>query len=295
VLFDNGAGQSPTGSSTPGDPYAGFEQSFSTFPIPGTTAQSWYFGPGGVLDDQPATQAGIDQYTSNANAEPLTDYGSNTGAGGLWGNASQWQWNWAQNPSGTAVSYVSAPLQSNTTVIGGGAVHVWVRSSTPDVDLQAMVSEVRPDGNETFVQDGWIRASERKLATTSNNLFKQAPTVLQPIPTELASDVQPMPQSQFVEVVIPLYFEGHVYRAGSRIRVTIAAPNGTQPVWSFGETQPPTGTSTVSVEFSPSMPSSLILPVVPGVDVPASLPPCPSLRNEPCRPYVPISNQTAPN
>jgi hypothetical protein len=295
VLFDNGAGKSPTGSSTPGDPYAGFEQSFSTFPIPGTTARSWYFGPGGGLDDQPAAQAGIDQYTSNANAEPLTDYGSNTGTGGLWGNASQWQWNWAQNPSGTAVSYVSAPLQSNTAVIGGGALHVWVRSSTPDVDLQATVSEVRPDGNETFVQDGWIRASERKLATTSNNLFKQEPTVLEPIPTELASDVQPMPQGQFVEVVIPLYFEGHVYRAGARIRVTIAAPNGAQPVWSFGETQPPTGTSTVSVEFSPSMPSRLVLPVVPGVDVPTSLPPCPSLRNEPCRPDVPITNQTAPN
>jgi hypothetical protein len=31
------------------------------------------------------------------------------------------------------------------------------------------------------------------------------------------------------------------------------------------------------------MPSSLVLPVVPGVDVPSGLPPCPSLRNEPCR------------
>ena len=55
---------------------------------------------------------------------------------------------------GTAVRYVSAPLTSNTTVIGSGAVHLWVKSSTPDVDLQATVSEVRPDGNETFVQNG---------------------------------------------------------------------------------------------------------------------------------------------
>ncbi len=75
-----------------------------------------------------------------------TDYGHYTETGGLWGNASDWKWKWKQNPSGTAVSYVSAPLKQNTTVIGGGAVHVWVRSSTPDVDLQATVSEVRPDG-----------------------------------------------------------------------------------------------------------------------------------------------------
>jgi predicted acyl esterase len=287
VLFDNGAGTSPTGTSTPGDPYPAFEQSFSAFPIPGTTARYWYFGPRGTLYDTPPAHAGSDKYTSNASALPLTDYSSNTGAGGLWGNASQWQWNWQQNPSHTAVSYTSAPLTANTTVIGGGTVDAWAESSSPDVDLQATVSEIRPDGNETFVQNGWIRASERKLATTADNIFKQPSTVLEPIPTFLASDVQPMPTGQFAEVVIPLYFEGHVYRAGSRIKVTIAAPNGTQAIWSFNQTQPPTGTPTESIAFSQSMPSSLILPVVPGVSIPTGLPPCPSLRNEPCRQVAP--------
>ena len=137
---------------------------------------------------------------------------------------------------------MSEPLASNTVAIGGGAVHLWVKSSTPDVDLQATVSEVRPDGNETFVQDGWIRASERKLATDANNILKEQPTELEPIPTMLAKNVRPMPAGRFVPVVVPLYFEGHAYRAGSRIRVTIAAPNGTQPIWSFSQTQPEGGT-----------------------------------------------------
>jgi predicted acyl esterase len=290
VLFDNGAGTSPTGSTTAGDPYPGFEQSFSKLPIPGTKAQTWYFGPGGALDQQQPAAEGVDSYTSDANAVSLTDYGANTGGGGLWGNASEWQWNWAQPPAGSAVSSVSAPLTSNTTAVGGGAVHLWVKSSTPDVDLQATVSEVRPDGNETFVQNGWIRASERTLATDANNMFKQTPTLLQPIPTFLASDVQPMPANEFVPVVIPLYFQGHAYRAGSRIRITISAPNGTQPVWSFGQTQPTGSTATESIAFSPSMPSSLILPIVPGVSVPTGLPACPSLRNEPCRPYQAFVN-----
>ena len=136
VLFDNGAGTSPTGSTTAGDPYPGFEQSFSDFPIPGTTAKSWYLGPGGTLNEQPSTVKGVDSYTSDAKATPLTDYGANTGTGGLWGNASQWEYNWEQPPSGSAVSYVSAPLTSNTTAIGGGAVQLWVKSSTPNVDFQ---------------------------------------------------------------------------------------------------------------------------------------------------------------
>jgi predicted acyl esterase len=285
VLFDNGAGSSPGASSNPGDPYPAFEQSFSGFPIPGTTARTWYFGSGGTLNDNPPATAGTDTYTSNASALPLNDYPQCcTGAGGLWGNASQWQWNWQHNPSGSAVSYTSQPMTGNTAVIGGGGVQAWVESSTPDVDLQATVSEVRPDGSETFVQNGWIRASERKLSTDSNNIFKQPSTQLEPIPTFLASDQQPMPSGQFAQVTVPLYFQGHVYRPGSRIKVTLAAPNGTQPIWSFNETQPPTGTATESVAFSGAMPSSLSLPVVPGVSVTSALPACPSLRNEPCRP-----------
>jgi len=46
VLFDNGGGPSPSGSITPGDPYPAFEQSFASFPIPGTLARFWYLGPG---------------------------------------------------------------------------------------------------------------------------------------------------------------------------------------------------------------------------------------------------------
>ncbi len=216
VLFDNGAGTSPLGTTTPGDPYPGFEQSFSKFPIPGTKARSWYLGSGGTLGEKQPTAEGTDSYTSDAKATPLTDYGSNTGGGGLWGNASQWEWNWVQPPAGSAVSYVSAPLSADTTAVGAGAVHLWVKSSTPDVDLLATVSEVRPDGNETFVQNGWLRASERKLSTSAKNIFKQRPTALQPIPTFLPSDVEPMPADQYVPVTIPLYFEGHAYRTDSR-------------------------------------------------------------------------------
>jgi hypothetical protein len=289
VLFDNGAGTSPTLSKTPGDPYPAFERSFSSWPIEGTAAQTWYFGPGGTLSDGLPASAGVDQYTSNANALPLTNYGSNNGGGGLWGNASQWDWKWEQNPAGSAVSYVTAPLAADTTVVGGGAVYVWVRSSTPDVDLQATVSEVRPDGNETFVQNGYMRGSERVLSTDSNNLFKEPSTLLNPIASFLEADVSPMPSDSFVRVAIPLYYQGHVYRAGSQIRVTIAGPNGAQPIWSFSESEP-NGTSMVAIAYSPIQPSTLVLPVIAGLSAPTPLPPCPSLRNQPCRPYVALVN-----
>jgi predicted acyl esterase len=274
VLFDNGAG-----GSKAGDPQPAFEQSFPSFPIPGTTARSWYLSVNGAFADRPPLRKRVNSFTWNAHARPLTDFTGDTGSGsgGLW--TATPSYHWLQPPAGSAVSYLTSPLSSSTTVIGAGAVHVWVRSSTPNVDLQATISEVRPDGKETFVQNGWVRADERKLDHHKSSL-------LEPVLSLRRADISPLPRNRFVEVTIPLYYEGHAYRAGSRIRLTITSPNGDQPIWSFSQTSP-RGRAHVSIGYSQRMPSRLILPMVPGVSVPSGLPPCPGLRGEPCRPYQP--------
>jgi predicted acyl esterase len=281
VLFDNGAG----GLLGPGRPYPGFEKSFDSFPIPGTQAQSWYLSPGGNLAGSAPASSGADEFTWDSHALPKTDFSGDTasGTGGLW--TALPEYHWEQSPPGSAVSYLTAPLAQNTTVIGAGAVNVWVRSSSPNVDLQATVSEVRPDGKETFVQNGWVRGNERALDAAKS-------TPLEPVLSLRESDVSPLPANEFVPVTIPLYYEGHAYRAGSRIRVTIAAPNGTQPIWAFDRADPE-GTAQVAIAYGGNTPSNLLLPVVPGVSVPTGLPPCPGLRGEPCRSYQAFTNSPA--
>jgi len=276
VLFDNGAG-----GNNPGEPLPGFEQSFPRWPIPGTQARTWYVGPGRTLGDRRASRSGSNAFTWNAKARPLTDFTGDTAGGtnGLWTATPPYKW--LEPPKGGAVSYLTAPLSSDTVVVGAGALHLWVRSSTHDVDLQATISEVRPDGKEVFVQNAWLRASDRKLD-------RRKSTVLEPWPSGRLSDVRPMPRRRYAQVTMPLYYEGHAYRAGSRIRVTVTAPNGDQPIWSFSETTP-SSTPKVSLAYSRSRPSRLILPIVPGVKVPNGLPPCPGLRGEPCRTYQPAN------
>jgi putative CocE/NonD family hydrolase len=279
VLFDNGAG------SSPGKPVPGFEQSFGEFPVPGTQARTWYLSSGGALREKAPAGSHADAFTWNAAALPKTDFRGDTAAGseGLWTATPPYRWE--QSPPSSAVSYLTAPLSENTTVIGAGAVRLWVRSPTPDLDLQATISEVRPDGLETFVQNGWVRASERRL-----DRRKSRP--LEPVLGLRRSEVSPLPRGRFVRLTIPLYYEGHAYRAGSRIRVTIAAPNGTQPIWAFDRTQPQ-GSAEVAIGYGSKRPSNLLLPVVPGVSVPSGLPPCPGLRGEPCRDYAPLPNASA--
>jgi predicted acyl esterase len=279
VLFDNGAG-----SSSPGHPYPGFERSYSAFPIPGTTARSWYLAPGGGLADQPTANTAADAFKWDAHARPLTDFSGDTGSGGLWNATPNYQW--TQDPAHSAVAYATPPLAGDATVVGAGAVDLWIRSATPNVDLQATISEVRPDGKETFVQNGWLRANEPNLDATKS-------TLLEPVLSLRAQDVTPLPADRFVKVTVPLYYEGHVYRAGSRIRVRISAPNGDQPIWAFAETEP-AAQADVAIAYGGDKPSRLVLPVAPGPSAPTGLPPCPGLRGEPCRDYQPFVNDTAP-
>jgi predicted acyl esterase len=272
ILFDNGAG------STPGAPVPGFEADFNRFPIGATRAGSLFFGPSGTLAGKPPKKAGSDTFTWDKASRPADDFaGTNTGTGDLW--TAHPSYDWRQPPAGSAASYITPPLASDTAVIGGGAVHAWIRASTPDVDLQVTISEVRPDGKETYVQSGWLRASRRALDERKSSL-------LEPVLSLRRSDVAKLPKGKFTKVVIPLYYEGHVYRAGSRIRVMITAPVGDQPVWAFDQTVP-FGTSNVTVNFSRKHPSSVVLPFVPGIRAPTPLPPCPSLRGEPCRTFAP--------
>jgi uncharacterized protein len=279
VLFDNGAG-----GATPGAPYPGFEDSFTRFPVPGTQARSWYLNAGGTLTAGRPTRALGDQFTWNPHAGTATDFtGPGDGSkGGLW-NATP-TYHWSQRPAGSAASYVSAPLTANTVVVGGGAVQLWVKASTPSVDLQATVSEIRPDGTETFVQDGWLRVSERKLDASLS-------TPLAPVLSLRRADAEPLPAGRFTEVTVPLYYEGHAYRRGSRIRIVISAPGGDQPVWAFSETNPGHAAK-VQIAHSRQFPSRVLLPVVPGVAVSSALPPCPGLRGEPCRPYKPSADHS---
>jgi predicted acyl esterase len=279
ILFENGAG-----GTQPGAPNPAFEQSFGKFPIPGTRARSWYLAAKGALLDGRSERPGADSFTWDPRARSLTNFHGDTGAGegGLWTATPDYRWE--QNPRGSAVSYLTRPLDEDTGVVGAGAVRVWVRSSKPNVDLQATLTEVRPDGKETFVQNGWVRANMRKLDP-------QKSTPLEPVLSLRERDVSPMPPDRFVKVTIPLYYEGHVYRAGSRIRVIISAPNGDQPVWSFSKTEPK-GRAKVSIAYSDRKPSRLTLRVVPRVNVESGLPPCPGLRGQPCRDYRPLANRT---
>jgi predicted acyl esterase len=274
--FDNGA----AAGNAAGIPLPGFTVTASRYPLPGTQARSWYLAPGGSLTAAPGA-SGSDTFTYRSSVGTATDYhGHNDGPGGLWGVDPRYDW--GSPKAGQAVSFITAPLAADSVAVGEGTVSLWVKSTMPAVDLQATVTEVRPDGREVYVQNGYLRGDASALTTGS--------TPLQSTLTLRRSQLRPLRADRWTHITIPLYAEGHAYRAGSRIRVVIGSIGGDQPIWSFGR---PTsrGNATVTVGYSPAMASRLTLPVVPSVNVPTSLPrDCHALRGEPCRSYAPFVN-----
>jgi uncharacterized protein len=270
ILFENGSG------GKPGQPYPGFEQSFDELPVPGTKARSWFVANNEKLRDRRPRGKQRSSFKADPRGTEPTNFTGDTGAGGLWTALPDYHWD--EHPDGRRTNFVSDPLDEDTAVIGAGKVVLRARSAKPDVDLQATVSEVRPDGREVFVQGGWVRASKRKLD-------RRKSSALEPVLSLRKADVKRMPARRFTKVTIPLYYQGHAYRAGSRIKVTISGVHGDQPIWAFNRAKPQQGKTRVAVRSSRRKPSKLVLPVVPGVEVPSELPPCPGLRAQPCRQF----------
>jgi len=272
VLFEEGAAKgAPSGAPLPR-----FEHSFRSWPPPSAHRVRLYLRAHGGLATRPSERrqhqgrSPSRSFSADPSALPRTDYSGS--------NSDIWQahpsYHWKQIPKGTGLGWITPPMKKTAVVLGGGSLDVWVKTRAKDVDLEATVSDVRPNGREVYVQTGWLRASHRKLAPSSTRLL--------PVHTDLAKDARPMPRGEFrlLRIEIPAFAQP--FRAGDRLRITLDAPGGAKPLWAFRTLD---HGQRVWVGTDRRHPSSLLLTTVPGVKVPRTAPPCRSLRSQPCRDY----------
>jgi predicted acyl esterase len=273
VLFDNGAG------AAPGAPVPAFEASFDRWPVARTRPWRLTTGAGGTLSDRGAQHSGgaSDHYRYDPTALPATDHPSHNED--LFG--AHPSYDWSPLPTGLGAGYVSAPLRHDVVVLGPASADLWLRSSAPDTDLEVVITEVRPDGQETYVQSGWLRASHRALD-------RHASSELAPVQTHVRRDAADLPAGRFTLVRVPIFPFGHVFRAGSRVRMIVQPPGGNRPSWAFDALRP-RGPVTDEIAHTPKHASSVVLSEVRGISVPTPLPPCGALRSQPCRRYVPTT------
>ncbi len=274
ILWETG--NSPT--AIPGAPVPSAETRNAAWPVPDAKATAWYLQPdGGLAGVQPSGPGSRrpDRYVNDPEARPATSY---TGSGdGIW--HADPPYDWKPVVDGKSAAYITAPLRKTVSMVGTGSVDLWVSSSKPDADLQVTLSEVRPDGTERYVQSGWLRLSHRKLD-------RERSTAIAPFHSDTQEDARPVPRGRFVRARVQIYPFAYSFRAGSQIRLTVEAPGGDRPLWTFDS---PTGSDVpiVRIAHDSDHLSRVVLPVLDADPaLPAAPAPCPSLRAEPCRSYV---------
>ncbi|OJU94618.1 MAG: hypothetical protein BGO23_04295 [Solirubrobacterales bacterium 67-14] len=275
ILMDNGA-------AVPGDPGAigaKWEADFNSWPINSTKPTKYFLGKGGTLGRKKAKKGGSVSYKSDPSARPAKTLGENA-QGDSW--LAQPPYNWQPVAAGKGLGFITPALTKDVFIAGPSSVDLYLKSSKRNTDIQVTLTEVRPDGKETYVQNGWLRASHRALN-------KKASTAYDPVQTWLKKDGKPLKKGKFNYERIQIYPAAHVFRAGSKIRINIQAPGGDRTIWDFDTIEK--GKTRNTIGLGGVIPSKLVLPVIPGEDAQGTPLPGPTdLRGEPSRTYAPASN-----
>ncbi len=266
----------------PGAPVAQVKLGFEAWPPAKTQVQRWFFQPdGSLLAAAPTATSAASTFEHDATAGE-----QGIGVKNLYSTKPTYDW---KKPSaGKEVSFLSAPLQADQVMLGTGSVDVWVRTTATDVDdadLEVNLSEVRGDGQEQFVQSGWLRASFRKLSPNA--------TALLPDLTYNVADQQALVAKQWTQVRIAIAGFGHVFRKGSRIRLAIDTPGGSRADWRF-ELLPWKGPVFYDIGHDAERPSSVALPLIASAALPKDTPePGCTLRGMQCRAHTEVPNVPA--
>ena len=114
-------------------------------------------------------------------------------------------------------SWTSAPLEQDMELTGHGLADLWLRSSEPDAAIFAYVSEVEADGTVRYVTEGLLRALHRKESAAPASYRTSWP-----FRSFRREDAAPLVPGQAERIRIPLLPISWVFRAGSRIRLSIS-------------------------------------------------------------------------
>lgn len=252
LLVNSGGGSVPGGAAATGT------VTFPSWPPLQAQVEPLRLGPGGTLttDTAPADAPAVSLRTAPSVAGAAYNIeGSNI----LRNTMTPWR----QPTAGSALGWITAPVAEDRLIAGNVSLTVWIKPSARDVDLQTVLSDVDPDGNETLIQVGWRRLSD--MGSTAGT------------------------RDGWQRLTFDIGGSGHVLYRGSRLRLQLGTPGDGQVQWSFAPS--PAGPQTVQIAQAGDLAGVLS---VPEMTAPADLGgpvACGDLRAQPCRRYVPSTNE----
>lgn len=241
-----------------------------TLPVP-TITTTLHARADGSLRLAPPTARGTVDYAAPLPA-PSVPVGIDVGVGV---NPSVYDESYeAPVPPGGSAAFTTPALAEDLQVHGPGSLDLWLSSTADDADLQVTLTEVRPDGQELYVQRGWLRASHRALDEA-----RATPT--RPAKTHREADTQPLRADGPTPVRVELWPVDHVFRAGSALRLYVESPVG---MTGFRQLAVDPTPARHTVHVGPDTPTRFVFGRIADPQVGTPRPACDTLLNMPCRP-----------
>lgn len=129
---------------------------------------------------------------------------------------------WVESMDDKGLSYTSAPLPADTTMIGSPVMHLGVAADRTDTNVFAYLEDLPPEGKATVVSFGRLAASHRKISKAPYD------TLGVPWHSGRSSDMVPLVPGQLTQLSFGLTPSARVFKAGHRIRVVITGADPRQ-------------------------------------------------------------------
>jgi len=222
-------------------------KSTSEWPIPGTESVPFFFSEGGTLSSSPPTSdTGEDTY--------LVDFDVSSSDDPRW-LAPLFGSTWYRNRVGddrNLLAYETGPLTEDMEVTGFPVVHLYLSSTHSDGAFFVYLEDVDFYGRVRYVTEGILRGIHRKVV--EDPAAWDRPT---PYHSFRSVDAQPLVPGEVAELSFGLQPTSVLFRAGHRIRVSIAGHDA-----SVFRRIPASGTPELHVQRNSEYSSFIELPVI---------------------------------
>lgn len=222
--------------------------SASTWPLPQTRRQAWYFASDNVLSTKkPTAGKAFDTY--------LVDYSAGTG------NLARWNTLFGGGPvdypdrdteDRKLLTYTSVPLDRDMEITGHSGVTLQMSSTAADGQFFVYLEEVDEAGRVHYVTEGELRAIHRHI-----NGGRTSDKSVVPYRTFLRRNAKPLVPDEITRLTFDLLPTSYLFRKGRRVRVAIAGAD--KDHFEIAPGNPPT----VRLHRGGAHLSGISLPVIP--------------------------------
>ncbi len=195
-------------------------QASKAWPLATQSSTTWYFGPGNsgsVVSVNDGTMVTTSPAAATASDAYTVDYTTTTGTSSRWVAIEEEHSYPDLRPNDAkALTYTSTPLGTDLDITGHPVAHLWLTTNAPDLDAFVYLEVVDPSGTSTYLTEGDLRSTHRRLGAAPFNTFGL------PYHSHLRADYWPVPKGEPFELSFSLLPTSYRVRAGSRIRITVA-------------------------------------------------------------------------